>query len=174
MLSRAQFEKIARNAQPSSGGDDGGDTVDVDTERRPRSGYAVSLSGAEHQVPRDAYLTDAIEGYAGSHHSTLSQPGVYLGVWSPASETRTVLDHTRLMKSRARALREMVMENQEAVYHLDSGQTVPNVLHQTGPWDQLNDDERGALHRDIANLWREHYGRPPLEADEAERQQAPQ
>lgn len=173
MLSSAQFGKLSQELKPQ-GSTDGGFTVKHTTGHRPTSGYSVALAGSERDIPTEKATGAAVEDYAKRHNPSLSQRGRYLGGWSPGegeeNHGRSYLDNSRVIKNRKSAAREMVMENQQSMYHLDSGETIPNTLRQKPKtFTEPAGFNRPQFERDAADLYRKAKGRKPLAVDEASR-----
>lgn len=173
MLSDAQFGGLAEEAK-AKGSDDGGFTINHETGHRPTKGFSVSLAGSERAIPTYSATSGAIKGYAQRHHDSLRTKGTYLGAWTPARGNQghgnTHLDNSRVRRSKKSATNEMVMENQEAMYHLDEGKTIPNVFRQKPTtFTEPAGFDRAGFERDVADLYRRHNKRQTLSADEATR-----
>jgi hypothetical protein len=175
MLSPEQFEGLAKEIHPQ-GPDDGGFTINTQTGHRPSSGYAVALAGAEEDRPLERTSGPSIAAYAQRNHALLSQRGVHLGGWGPPEgeprHGRGILDTTRVINNRTQAAHEMVMENQDAMMHLDfsdKGEGAVDNVYKRKPtsYEEPAGFNRPQFERDVANLYRSRAGRRPLAADEA-------
>jgi hypothetical protein len=173
MLSDQQFGGLAKEIRPQ-GAEDGGFTINHQTGKRPKTGYAVALAGSEEDRPLSRTTGASIKSYATRHDSSLNDPGVHLGGWGPGKSEprhgRGILDNTRIVNKKVPATREMVMENQDAAYHLRGKQTITNVYKEKPKtFKEPTGFNRPQFERDVADTYRARYGRPSLAQDEANR-----
>lgn len=166
MLSDAQFGKLAEEIRSKDGF-----TIKTTTGERPTEGYSVSLAGAQRTQPVESMVPDDLKKYTQDHEKSLSQRGVYYGAWK--NEGTVYHDNSRVVRDRSQAIREMVMENQKAIWHLDGPegeQEIDNVFkRKPTTYEEPEGFDRPQFERDVADLYRRHYGRPSLSADEASR-----
>lgn len=122
MLSPRQFQGIhEQTATPGTGA-----TVDVNTGKQPKKGWAVATGGHEHVEPTESYTPESLRAYAGGHQQALSQPGHHLGIWHQPGEG-AYLDVSRVRPESYRG----GVESIAAAYHGRKGLEGPHKQEQS-------------------------------------------
>lgn len=103
----------------------GGATIDPRTgEFVTAGGIVVAVPGYESIIPARDFDHDALEAYAYYNAAALENtPALKLGVWIDR-QPRVYLDVVELITDRPRALGLAKQRGEQAVYDLDTGETI--------------------------------------------------
>lgn len=88
----------------------------------PFYGYAYSLAGTEQRIPVEDFGPYDLAGYVQANYATLASPGAYLGAWIHDGDV--VLDVSRVETDETYALILARANEQDAIYNLETGETV--------------------------------------------------
>ncbi len=166
-LSPEQFDYMAARTNENPGGI----SMNLNTGREPKHGIMVAQAGHERtlSIPTTGRH---LEPYATDKSGPLGQPGAHLGTWHPEDSPTAAADVSMRFPNSQRksALREMVMNKEQAAYHVDSGDDIPNVMHPANantegmshPQAKAHVAALRAAHDVFAEGYRKQQGRPPL------------
>lgn len=155
-LRRQQFERLAERANENPGGF----SINVNTGHEPKTGYMVSLPGAERKMSIPTTPEEHQE-YTEKFAEPLHEPGNYYGFWHPKDRPTGVADVSARFpnRQRRRALKEMVMNKQEAAYDVNTGDDVPNVVHPANANVEGLSPADAAYRRQTMDMIQEHFVR---------------
>lgn len=180
-LSPRQFKGLAaRLDQPGSGF-----SVNTTTGREPRTGYMVSQPGGNRKLTAPTTGTD-IKRYEHDNKDELDEPGKFLGTWHSEDHPGVIdadISERFPDRSRRAAMKETVMNKEEAAFHLIpghewGGEDVKNVVHPANKPPDWMTPEQAKAHKagltaasgHLAAGYRKQEGRPSLKKETQARQ----
>ena len=124
-LSREQFKHLAERLNAPNGGF----SINTVTGEEPTDGYMVSQSGTEGTIEGKADHQH-LEDYATVHSHTLEHPSGtrYFGGWHNMDNHHKVLNVSRNFADKNEATREMLRQDEDAMYDVKKNDEVPNYL----------------------------------------------
>lgn len=145
MVTNREGDELVEAIRPSGGGF----THNTKTGEpfKGRSGFAVSIRGAEQEHPAGEDVTrEHIQHYADVHQSFLRKAGHYLGGWhSDRPPNSRFLDVSRIFQKKGRAGMAMVANDQRAMMNMKDYSETHNPYRQQHEAGLMSERQYGGL-----------------------------